>query len=612
MPIRQSVFTLVAVLASGICSSTVVATPIQELWKISSRADWPPVPAATAVVFKSGNSLTAHALTDGTTTWTAKFRSLASGPAVMAAGAGHVYVIGKRGLIRLSLDGKVQSTRKLKAAASVLFGNDSIYVSTRDSVLRFDSKGERELGKAAVKGGWIRQVSGRHAAVYSRQKQPRGSRKSPELLQVFDLATGKAVYQFRLLPDGAHRVVQMSDERLTFVDYTRRDRRGKNRKKLYFTVVDYRTNKKLRDLALSKLYASEQSDNVWVTVDRRGAIYVATHGKAGDDANVAGFDPARRKTLWERLGTAPNRGLLLYDGLLWSAITDDNGATKLTGIDPASGKAKVRLPLDGRAVKAPAEVAGRLFVRTAKSVYCFGPATADPHPTAADTTGPAAATAPSPSPAPASSVDEPAAGHLTVGTDQTATPPPAEDGLMEPGDADSAEPDLSPQPLGQRPGWLGYQDRRLGFRIQLPRTWALDRKRVRRLGGARAVIPFARKKEISRRKYYLGTVQVLTWEAAGRDADALWRSVYVQRKKLSPDVQVSRVHRVRNVGGSGLSGVVARYSFNGPGGQQVTLRSLCVVSNGTAFELRAWAGPIRPKRTWRDIGEIFSSFQPEK
>ncbi len=630
---RQSALAALLVMALSPAAAADFAaadSPIKQQWKISIKADWPPVPAATAVVFKQGNGLTARALTDGAEAWTAKFRKLARGPSVLAASGGNIYALGRRGVILLSIDGKVQRTYKLLGATSVMTQGDSVYVSGKKKVVRLDATVQREIGKAKVQAGFIRGAHGRFAAVYSRQKQKKGSRLSPELLQVFDLATGKAVYQFRLLPDGAHRVIGMGAHRITFIDFTRRDRRGKNRKKLYFTVADYRSNKKLRDLNLSKLYASAQSDRVWVVQATRGRIFVATHGARGDDANVAGFDPARRKTLWERLGTTANRGLVHYDGLLWSAISDEKGGgAKLVGIDPNSGKAKVRLPLDGPAKKPVTEVAGRLFVRTARSIYCFGPsstahhlAVGDAKPAAAGASSGASADQPPPLPtsaaAPAATAapDEPAAPAplKTAGTGSTApatadAPPPLPTAQSAPPTSDG-EADLAATPLGHRPGWLGYRDRSLGFRVQLPRTWKLDRDRIRRLGGVRAVIPFARKKEMSGRAYYLGTVQVLSWEAAGRDADGLWRSVYVQRRKLSPDVQVSRVYRVRNVGGSKLSGVVASYEFTGPGGQTVTLRSLCVVSHGVAFEVRAWAGPMRPRRTWRDVGEIFSSFQP--
>ena len=623
MSLRFPTLTLLWVVALATTAADAQAAPTADgvtlRWKIPSKAAWPPVPAATAVVFKTGNTLTAHDLKDGKTTWKAKFRKLAKGPSVLASGPGMIYVLGRRGVILLSLAGKVSHTYKLKGATSVLHKGDSVYVAARSNVLRLDNLGKKELGTAAVKGAKILGASGRYAAIFSRQKQKKGSRLSPNLLQVVDLATGKGIYQFRLLPDGSHKVAHMDARKLAFVDYTRVDSRGNNRRKLYFTVVDYQNNKKLRDLSLSRLYASDPSDTIWVTLGAQDNIFLATHGRSGQEANVAGFDLNQRKSLWERLGTQPNLGLALFQGLLWSAIRDDKGATKLVGLDPRTGKAVQRLVLDGNAVYPPVEVAGRLFVRTSKSVYCFGGTPQNlllpgvnkaPSPSTPPPTRPAPVTA---LPA-AESPDEPAAVPLTT----EATPLTTEATPL----TTEATPSLAnieqPPPLpgetgvtkpGVRPGFRTHMDRQLGFSMQVPETWFLDQARQRRLGGPRAVIPFARVKRLPGQRFFLGTVQVLTWEAAGRDASGLWRSIFVQRHKLNPEIKVKRVFQIKNVGGTGLPGVVARYSFTGPGGQPVILRSLCVVSNGVAYELRAWAGPMHPARTWREVEEIFSSFR---
>ena len=620
MSLRICALALLWALASAASLAEAEAAPsavaIQQVWKVASRAEWPPVLVADTVILRSGNMLTAHALKDGASAWTARFRKLVNGPSVLAAGKDKIYAPGRRGVLLLSTEGKVLRTHKLKGASSLLFRGDSIFVSTRDAVLRLDAEGQKELGRAAIKGATVLGASGRYATVFSRQKQARGSRLSPNLLQVLDLATGKRIYQFRLLPDGAHKVLAMDGRGLTFVDYTVADRKGRNRRKLYFTEVNYRDNKKLRDLALSKQYASDRSDTIWVSVGRRGEIYVATHGGPGHDANVVGYDGIQRKTLWERLGTQPNLGVAPYQGLLWSAIRDDNGVTKLVGLDPKNGKATIRLPLDGHAVKPPMEVGGRLFVRTAKSLYCFesrpsptgqtahlaaANAAAEEQPPALPATASPAATATPPD----SADDEPAATHLAT----TKTPPSAGSATPAAVQPPPLSLDGNRSPPATRPGFRVHKDDQLGFALQLPEAWFLDKSRQRRMGGPRAAIPFSRVKNLPERRFYLGTVQVLTWEAAGRDAAGLWRSIFLQRKSLNADVQVLRVHQLRNVGGTGQPGVVARYRFTGPSGQPVTLRSLCVVSNGVAYELRAWAGPMQPGQTWREIEEIFSSFR---
>jgi len=572
------------------------------------------VKAGRAVVVKDRNKLTAMSLADGTTTWTAKFRKLAKGPAVLAAGKDRIFALGKRGVILLSAEGKVLRTHKLKGGSSVLFRGDSVFVSTRAAVLRLDSEVKKELGRASVKGATMLEGSGRYAAIFSRQKRARGSRLSPNMLQVLDLATGKRIYKFRLLPDGAHKVVSMDGQGITFIDYTVADRRGRNRRKLYFTEVNYRANKKVRDLALSKQYASDKSDTVWISMGKEGKIYVATHGGSGHDANVVGYDTIRRKTLWERLGTQPNLGLVRYMGLLWSAIRDDKGRTKLVGLVPGSGKARIRLPLDGKAVKPPILVAGHLFVRTARSLYCFGPRPAGGTIAVTDSKAPAkvkqppalpAGASPAATASPASASDEPSTAQLVTAKSSTAPGSTARTEQPPPLPASGS----SSAPPATRPGFRVHKDAQLGFALQLPEAWFLDKKRERRLGGPRAAIPFSRVKHLPERRFYLGTVQVLTWEAAGRDAAGLWRSIFVQRKGLNSDVKVISVHKLKNVGGTGRAGVVARYRFAGPSGQPIILRSLCVVSNGVAYELRAWAGPMHPGQTWREIEEILSSFR---
>ena len=596
-----------------LCAASTLAPPasaraeapdgeFSQKWKIASRAAWPPVPMGSAVVLKSGNTLVAHAMADGKTTWTAKFKKLTRGGAVLAGAKGVIYVLGRRGVILISSEGKVIRTYKVRGATSMLQADDSIYVATKNKVLRLDAAGQKELGSVKLKGARILGASGRYATVYTRQKQAKGSRLSPNLLQVLDLATGKVIYQFRLLPDGSHSVVKMDAEQLTFVDYTVADRKGNNRKKLYFTTVNYRENKKLRDLSLSKLYASAKSDTIWIALGNDRQIFVATHGGNGHEANVAAYLPDQRKTLWERLGTQPNRGLTPYMGLLWSVIRDDKGNTKLTGLHPLTGKAVARFPLDGSAIDPPAQAAGHLLVRTTKSIYCFGGkvkemvlVAGNPSPAAAKPAKSPAPTTPAPE-----TVDEPAALPL-------ATPAPAADVEQPPPLPTEAR--TTPAVAAAKSGYRTHRDSQLGFSVQTPEAWFVDETRRRRMGGPRAVTPFARVKKMPGRRFFLGTVQVLTWEASGRDASGLWRSIYVQRRQLSPDMRVQQVHQIKNVGGTGLPGVVARYSFSGPGGQPVKLRSLCVVSNGVAYELRAWAGPMRPKRTWREIEEIFSSFK---
>jgi hypothetical protein len=130
-----------------------------------------------------------------------------------------------------------------------------------------------------------------------------------------------------------------------------------------------------------------------------------------------------------------------------------------------------------------------------------------------------------------------------------------------------------------------------------------------RMGGVRSVVPFALTRRYGSRIVYLASIQVLTWEAAGRSADGQWQSVYAQRKAQSPDLRVLKVKRVR-IGPDGHKGIFARYTFRGPNGYLVELRSLCLVKGHVAYELRAWAGPMNTGKLWEQINEIGQTFRP--
>jgi hypothetical protein len=165
--------------------------------------------------------------------------------------------------------------------------------------------------------------------------------------------------------------------------------------------------------------------------------------------------------------------------------------------------------------------------------------------------------------------------------------------------------------LVAKPGWRMFRDRVAGYLLQTPTTWAYNRASMRSLGGLRYIIPFSRTGVISGRPSTIGMVHLLTWEAAGRDADGLWRSVYAQRQQLSPDVRVTKTERVAKVGGSTASGILASYTFY-KAGYPMQLRSLCVVDHGVAFELRGWASAYSPQEVWREVEGIFASFRPQK
>ena len=321
---------------------------------------------------------------------------------------------------------------------------------------------------------------------------------------------------------------------------------------------------KLKDISLSGQYKSAVSDTFWVAGDPAGQLFFANHGGPGDPSLLLAYDPAQKRALWSRDGQVATMGVLLHRGKLWTGLTKD-GAGAAVIYSPDDGNPVFSHPLDSPGTGVPVAAGDAVLLRTRKSVYAFAPKKDEPRP------GPK-------------------------------VPPEVKPAVI-------TKPGL---PTAARPGWKLLRHKPSGFLLQIPNGWHLDKRKKLKLGGLRHVIPFARKQRLGKRVVYVGSVTVLTWEAAGRNVDRLWQSIYAQRRGISPDVKVKKVYRVRNVGGSGTDGIRATYSFRGPRGYPVQLRSLCLVHHGVAFELRAWAGPSRPAKIWKQVEKIFKTFRPHK
>lgn len=548
-------------------------------WKVASAGLWPPATAEDRVVLKSGNRVTAYSLADGKKLWSTRLAKLRYGSGSMTAGTKYVYLISAVGLQLLSLkDGSKVRLRRIQRPISVYYRNETVYVSYAGGVIRLDAEARKVVGRAEGITGELRKAQGQHVVLLTQQSTAEGMVKR---LQVLDLDKGSVIYRFKLLVPGGHRVVEVERGHLAFIDYSRRGADGKSSKKLYYTEVDFKKREKLKDINLSSRYIAAESDTLWAVSGPAGEIFLAQHGTPKDPSLLLAYDPASSRVLWQRKGLVASMGLTLHGGKLWGGLVDAGGAAKAVVIQPDTGAQVAALPLDAPGSSAPVGVGGRVLVRTRTSVYCFAPG----------------------APAVADGGDEGDEGEDEGDEDEGdedegGAPPPPESGLK----------------VGRlaADGWRTVRQAQIGFSLDLPRGWRLDSAKVLKMGGVRMVLPFVRARKSRRGPVYIGSVQVLTWEDAGRDADGLWRSVYAQRKKLNPDVKVSAVHRVKNVGGSGVDGIRAVYSFAGPSKQRVQLRSLCVVNNGVAYELRAWARPGARRGVWRRVEEIFSRFKPTK
>jgi hypothetical protein len=356
--------------------------------------------------------------------------------------------------------------------------------------------------------------------------------------------------------------------RVVFIDYSQSRRDGSNPRKLYYTEADYVKSLKIKDVALGKkfpqTYSSDASDTFWAATNASGIVFLGNHGAPGEPACLVAYDPGQEKLLWNRSGNVLSMGMLLHKGRLWSGITDRNSIAHAVAYSPDDGNLLVKLPLDSPGSGVPVGVGKRVLIRTRSSIYSFAPAPL-----------------------------------AMVGSTVSTAPPTVGAGA-------------TPAPTKAKPGWRLYRDRTAGYLIQTPTSWRFDRKKLVKMGGLRMSIPFVKTGVEGGRAVFLGSVHVLTWEAAGRDANALWKSVWAQRRRSNPNVRAVKVHRVDNVGGSSAPGIKAIYSYRNAQGYPVQLRSLCVVSNGVAFELRGWSGPTNPQAIWQEIEGIFGSFRPHR
>lgn len=554
--------------------------PYTTAWKIASAGVWPPALAHDLVVLKSGNTVAAHRVGSGEQAWKTTLPNLRYGTGVLAAQDKFVYVLAASGMHVLdAATGKPLRLRGMEGAISVLARDDSVYLAGTEGLVRATADGRKTLGRAKGITGELRDAYDKYVSVFT-NTQSGPARERGKRLEVVDLSTGKRVYRFKLITEGDHRVIGMDRDKVVFIDHTRRaGGTGPNKRKLYYTETDYVNARKLRDVNLSGNYGEAAADTFWVAAGPAGQVFAAGHGEPGVASTLLAYDPVAGRLLWSKSGEVASMGILLHRGQLWTGVTAKDGGSRVVVYRPDDGRALREYALDAPGAGKPVAVGDRVLVRTRDSVYCFAP-------------GVAAET----SPGPAAKDGDPGRN--------------GDDAVSPAGGDDVKVATLGvPAPIAGRPGWTRLSDSGLGFSVDLPPGWILERDKVLRMGGVRMVIPLMRKGKGRRGDRYVGAVQVLTWEDAGRDADGLWRSVYAQRKRLNPRVKVVSVNRVGNVGGSGQGGIRAVYRF-GAGRRQTELRSLCVVSHGVAFELRGWATPRSRRDPWRQVEEVLASFKP--
>lgn len=320
--------------------------------------------------------------------------------------------------------------------------------------------------------------------------------------------------------------------------------RGKNPSKLFLTEVDYRKNKKLHDIALKHHYVDPKSDRFFALPAGPGAVLLVQNGPIDATSSVLVLDLHKKQVRWQHKAQEPF------------------GQPVITGgrrVWLARGRGKARH------LVAYALVDGKEKARTAA---LSAPEVGAPQPLAG--------------------------GALVVRTKA---------GLrcLQPGAAVAAS---RPAIVDPTRGWRLYRDTLAGYTIKLPTQWKLNPRHVRHFGPDAFAVPFVRYQVQGDRWIFQASVHVLVRPSRGQTADEVWKAVLAQRGRRTPVKIVGTQRRTRN----GLAEVFGSYSFRNRYGAEETAQSLCLVSHGLAFELRARVRPAAAAQLAKEVQQIFQTF----
>lgn len=151
-----------------------------------------------------------------------------------------------------------------------------------------------------------------------------------------------------------------------------------------------------------------------------------------------------------------------------------------------------------------------------------------------------------------------------------------------------------------------YRDTLAGYTFYLPHSWRLAAKRIRHYAKGSFSVPFVRYRQEGERWIFLASVHVLVRPAANQTVEALADSVLQQwRRRMGK----AKLHKTRRWMRDGKTFLLNSYRFQNRYRREETSFSLCVVSHGFAFELRARTS-AEGGAIWPEIIEALESFRP--
>ncbi|MBW2735012.1 MAG: hypothetical protein JRH20_21740 [Deltaproteobacteria bacterium] len=158
----------------------------------------------------------------------------------------------------------------------------------------------------------------------------------------------------------------------------------------------------------------------------------------------------------------------------------------------------------------------------------------------------------------------------------------------------------------KRKKWRTYRDTLAGYMFALPQSWRLVAKRIQHYGKGRFSVPFVRYRQEDKRWIFLASVHVLVRPVANQTVDALANSVLEQWKRRMGKANLARTRRWKR---GAKTFLLSSYRFQNRYRRQETSHSLCVISHGFAFELRARTS-AEGEKLWPEIIEALEGFQP--
>ena len=505
-----------------------------------------------------GDQISLMSTQDGSLRWETRIGGLL--PQLATLGNRYAYVVSKSSLFVLAVEtGTIGTVVPLSKPTSIRSTRDSIYVSDQKGIHRFSVDGSKHLSSTKLLGT-LEAADDDFVAIYSNRQLRNGTiRNVLRVIRMTDERSKKTkstkkgtTYKFRLLTDGSHQITRFSAGIMSFVDYSR-SVRGTNQRKLFFTEANYKTGKKLRDINLGKHYTADDPDQFQAELTDNSTLVLVSHGpnRAGRIRAIA-LDHAKQRWMHPVLSSAqisrPIRGARSQKDIWVMDSSKDKTHTRIRALSLVDGSMTTQVTNK--------EHSKRFYVRANTLLLVASRGMIALH-------------------------EQPKKLEVKENTNS--------------------------QPI--EPTWPTFRDRLVGFTVQFPTSWTLDRKKIRRYSAKQLSIPFVRRGDVGKRaNAFIASIHILVRPSRRQTVSDLWSAIIKQRSDRSGTPATILSKRDGHIGKS--KSLLGAYRFRNRFGTNEQARSMCIVSHGFAFEMRARVNPQANPVIWTEIDRILQTFRP--